>query len=124
MHKSDDCWTLPKNKNKRPKTWRTFEKQKDEKSNAVFSQDEVKAVLNFFVKAKKSKNFNKANKKRDHDVTFESDDEQLDSNMLAKLHEEFANHAQGSDNESSDDLLDYYAFLFQQKLKSSKKQKR
>ena len=103
IHKSDNCWSLSKNKNKRPKSWNKNEKRADDRSKDTFTTDEVSAMINFVAKRFTKKK--KANNKREKRATpDEESDGELDSNMISKLQEEFK---RDHHDDSDDDIIKY-----------------
>ena len=96
QHESDDCWTLPENKHKRPKHYRDDRK----KGRDTFTREET---ANMFTTVFKSlaKEQKKAAKKRK--VNYESDGEQvIDANMLKKLSLTAKDSGSDTDSDSSD----------------------
>lgn len=75
MHKSQDCWTLPENKSKRPKNYRT---SKDETANVTFSQEQMNTMINAMWKKDKKKASQKKRKVKD-------DGSDLDANFMSML---------------------------------------
>ena len=77
LHADDDCWTLEKNKNKRPKNYRSSYKKQD--ANVMFTQEQVNTMMNAMWTKKNRPNANKKRKVRD-----DSDPEQ-DANFMSRL---------------------------------------
>ena len=75
-HASKDCWTLPSNKNKRPKNYWTSHK---EMFNVTFTQEQVNAMMS----AMQSKRVREEKPKKKRKV--QSEDSDFDTNFLSKL---------------------------------------
>lgn len=127
MHKSDTCWTLSKNKDKRPKTWKTAP-QSRQTSNATYSQAQVNSMLSAMYK-KRDSSAERDKKKRRIELS-DSDDEPTEehSRMFAKLHVESDsdNTSTKKSRQSYSDFTfqNYNGFIFQDLRHPKKKQKK
>ena len=96
-HNSDDCWTLDKNKNKRPKRFKT------EKSEKKYSKEETAHMFTMMWKAAKKLDA-KETKKTKRKVTYEDTaGDNLDTNLMAKLNLGGDYRTQDGSNSSNED---------------------